>query len=61
MRANGQTLKLPEGRPALRSRSVELSGAPPLRRPVTIIWLGLAAVVLILFAVVTAWWAFVVS
>jgi len=28
---------------------------------VTIIWLGLAAVVLILFAVVTAWWAFVVS
>jgi type VI protein secretion system component VasF len=61
MRANGQTLKLPEGRPVLRSRSVELSGAPPLRSPVTIIWLGLAAVVLALFAVVTAWWAFVVS
>lgn len=61
MRANGQVLKLPDGRPALRSRTVELTGAPPLRSPVTIIWQGLAAVVLALFAVVTAWWAFVVS
>ena len=61
MRANGQVLKLPDGRPPLRMRSIELSGAPPLRSPVTLIWQGLAAVVLTLFAVVTAWWAFVVS
>jgi len=61
MRANGQVLKLPEGRPPLRMRSVELGGAPPLRSPVTVIWQGLGVVVLVLFTVVTAWWAFVVS
>ncbi|NDC53831.1 MAG: hypothetical protein EBZ74_05955 [Planctomycetia bacterium] len=61
MRANGQGLKFDEGRPSVRTRAVELAGAPPLVSPVKIIWQALCTVVAALVAVVTGWWAFVVS
>lgn len=61
IRANGQVLKLDEGRPPLKTRSGQLPGAPPLTSPVRIIWQGLVAAVAVLVAIVTAWWAFVVS
>lgn len=61
MRANGQVLKLDEGRPPVRTRAGELAGAPPLSSPVRIIWQGLLAAVAVIVAIVTAWWAFVVS
>lgn len=61
MRANGQVLKLDEGRPSVKTRAVQLAGAPPLCSPVKIIWQGLVAGVAAVVAIVTGWWAFVVS
>ncbi len=61
MRANGQVLKLDDGRPVVKTRAGQLPGAPPLSSPVRIIWQGLSAAVAVMVAIVTAWWAFVVS
>jgi type IV/VI secretion system ImpK/VasF family protein len=61
MRANGQAIRVAQGRPDVPTQGSALPGAAPLGSATSLAWQLIITLMATAILIVTAWWAFVVS